>query len=228
MSTVTPASARVTRSKTSDEVVDHLLERLFDGRLRSGDRVDIDEVAETLGVSRIPVREALVVLERDGIVTTRWHRGVYVEPFDTETIVDDFEVYGLLSSVAVARLAERRDPAVVAELERLLGELEATAPDDERSIIDLVQQILRVEHRAGGSRRLRAELRSFDAFLPRVFSVTGGRSHARIVAEQSRVIRAIAAGDADLAARSRVEDVKAAGEDAARELERRGIFRHEP
>jgi DNA-binding GntR family transcriptional regulator len=194
------STGQVRRTKTSEEVVDHLLERLFDGRLRSGDRIDIDEIAATLGVSRIPVREALVVLERDGIVATRWHRGVYVEPFDRETIVDDFEVYGLLSSVAVARLAERRDPAVVEELERLL------------------------EHRAGGSRRLRAELRSFDAFLPRVFDVTGGRSHDRIVAEQARVIRAIAAGDAELAARARVEDVKAAGEDVAQELERRGIF----
>jgi DNA-binding GntR family transcriptional regulator len=218
------STGQVRRTKTSEEVVDHLLERLFDGRLRSGDRIDIDEIAATLGVSRIPVREALVVLERDGIVATRWHRGVYVEPFDRETIVDDFEVYGLLSSVAVARLAERRDPAVVEELERLLQELEGTAPDHQQQIIELVQQILRVQHRAGGSRRLRAELRSFDAFLPRVFDVTGGRSHDRIVAEQGRVIRAIAAGDAELAARARVEDVKAAGEDVAQELERRGIF----
>jgi DNA-binding GntR family transcriptional regulator len=221
-------TGQLRRTKTSEVVVDHLLERLFDGRLRSGDRIDIDEVAATLGVSRIPVREALVVLERDGIVATRWHRGVYVEPFDRETIVDDFEVYGLLSSVAVARLAERRDPAVVEELDRLLDELEATSPDHQQQIIELVQQILRVQHRAGGSRRLRAELRSFDAFLPRVFDVTGGRSHDRIVAEQGRVIRAIAAGDAELAARARVEDVKAAGEDVARELERRGIFGPEP
>jgi DNA-binding GntR family transcriptional regulator len=193
--------------------------------LRSGDRVDIDEVSETLGVSRSPVREALTILERDGIVTTVFHRGVYVEPFDTESILDDFEIYGILSSVAVARLAaRRRDPDVIAELQTLLGELEATTPDQPERVIELVQEIMRIEHRSGGSRRLRAELRSFASFLPWVFRVAGGRSHDKVVREQGRVIRAIAAGDADKAARYRADDVMAAGRDIVRELVRQRVF----
>ena len=211
------------RSKTSDAVIDYLLESIFQGRLRSGDRIDIDEISETLDVSRSPVREALVILERDGIVTTRFHRGVYVEPFDADTIIDDFEIYGMLSSVAVARLARRQDPDVIAELQRLLAELQATPPHQQDRVVDLVQEILRTEHRAGGSRRLRAELRTFAGVLPWVFRITGGRSHDRVVRDQARVIRAIAAGDAERAARYRVEDVTAAGRDVARELVRRGV-----
>jgi DNA-binding GntR family transcriptional regulator len=98
------------RKKTSDAVIDYLLEALFDGRLQPGDRVDIDELSTTLGISRSPVREAPVILERDGIVASRFHRGVYVEPFDSESILDDFEVYGILSGVAVARLARPAGP----------------------------------------------------------------------------------------------------------------------
>ena len=189
-----------------------------------GDRVDIDEVSEVLGVSRSPVREALIILERDGVVASRYHRGVYVEPFDGESIVDDFEIYGILSGVAVARLARTGDPAVVAELQRILSELRATSPGEPDRISDLVQEILRVEHRASGSRRLRAELRTFSGFLPWVFRVAGGRTHDKIVREQARVIRAIAAGDDERAARYRTEDVKAAGRDVVDELIRRGVF----
>ena len=212
------------RAKTSDAVIDYLLEALVEGRLRSGDRIDIDEVSESLGVSRSPVREALVILERDGIVTTRFHRGVYVEPFDTETIVDDFEIYGILSGVAVARLARQHDPEVIAELQQALSELEATPPDERDRIVELVQEILRIEHRAGGSRRLRAELRAFAGFLPWVFRAAGGRSHDKVVREQARVIEAIAAGDAERAARYRAEDVTASGRDVAAELVRRGLL----
>ena len=101
---------RLVRTKTSAAVVDYVLEELFEGRLSSGDRIDLERVCATLDVSRIPVREAMVILERDGIVSTKYHRGVYVEPFDAESIIDDFEIMGLLSGVAVRRLARQADP----------------------------------------------------------------------------------------------------------------------
>lgn len=165
-------SRTVKLAKASNAVVDYLMEEIFEGRLRSGQRVDLVEVGETLGLSRSPVREGLVMLERDGIVSIRHHRGVFVEPFDAESVMDDFEVMGLLSGVAVARLAARRDPAVVAELERLVEELRSAGSIDR--IGEIVPEILRTQHRAGGSRRLRAELRAFAGFLPWVFRVESG------------------------------------------------------
>jgi DNA-binding GntR family transcriptional regulator len=88
MSTAAAAPAqRLVRTKTSSAVVEYVLEELFAGRLRSGARIDLEEVGRALDVSRIPVREALLILERDGIVSTRYHRGVYVEPFDAESIL---------------------------------------------------------------------------------------------------------------------------------------------
>ena len=46
----------IKRTKTSNAVVDYLLEEIFEGRLRSGERIDLVEVSEALGVSRSPVR----------------------------------------------------------------------------------------------------------------------------------------------------------------------------
>lgn len=213
----------VLRRKSSSAVVDYVLEELFAGRLRSGDRVDLDEIGRALDLSRIPVREALVILERDGIVSTRYHRGVYIEPFDASSILDDFEVFGLLSGVAVRRLAERPDPETMVDLHQRLDELRATAPGDRDEVIRLVRDILITEHRAGGSRRLRAELRAFNGFLPAVFQVRSSRTLEATVRAHARVVRAIASGDGDKAASYRLDDFRTAGREVVKELRRRGV-----
>jgi DNA-binding GntR family transcriptional regulator len=218
------ATSRYVPTKASTAVVDYVLEELFGGRLRSGDRLDLNEIGEALGISRLPVREAIVMLERDGIVATKYHRGVYVEPFDADSIIDDFEIMGLLSGVAVRRLAEKPDPATVATLEQLVTDLESIDPGDRQGVYKLVQEIMVLEHRAGGSRRLRAQLRSYAGFLPRAFDVISERSHDTTVKAHTRVVRAIAAGDGDKAARYRLEDLRDAGQDVVRELTRRGVI----
>jgi DNA-binding GntR family transcriptional regulator len=169
------------------------------------------------------VREALVMLERDGIVTTQYHRGVFIEPFDAESILDDFEILGLLSGVAVRRLAEERDPETVATLEGLLDELRATRTADKGRIYELVSQIMATEHRAGGSRRLRAQLRSQAGFLPHAFTFIQ-RSHAATVKAHTQVLDAVKAGDGDAAARHRLEDLRDAGRSVVRELRRRDVI----
>jgi DNA-binding GntR family transcriptional regulator len=215
---------RLVRTKTSAAVVDYILEELFEGRLSSGDRIDLEKVCATLGVSRIPVREAMVMLERDGIVSTKYHRGVYVEPFDSESLIDDFEIMGLLSGVAVRRLADKQIPETVAALQQLVDDLRETNPEDGERIFELVQQIITLEHRAGGSRRLRAELRSYSGFLPRAYRIITDRSHDSTVKAHARVLRAIVAGDGEKAARYRLEDFRDAGKRVVRELERRGVM----
>lgn len=209
------------RTKTSNGIVDYFMTEIYEGRLRSGDRIDLVEVAEQLGVSRSPVREALVILERDGIVSIRHHRGVFVEPFDAASIMDDFEVIGLLSGIAVARLAAKRDSEVIAELRRLVGELR-TAPRDQ--LDKIVREILRTEHRAGGSGRLRAQLRGSGGFVQWISNISTGQGQEAVARTHEEVVAAIAAGDGELAARYRLEDSRAAGRRVVEELVRRGIL----
>lgn len=219
------ARSRVNRTKTSSVVVDYVLEEIFAGHLTSGDRIDFDEIGRALDVSRIPVREALLILERDGVVSTRYHRGVYVEPFTAESVLDDFEILGTLSGIAVRRLAERPDPEAVARLRTLIGELrEADADGGPGEILRIVREILTVEHRAGGSRRLRAELRAFTGFLPAALRIGARRGRMATAEAHERVVRAIADGDGAKAAECRVRDFRQAGREVVRELERRGVL----
>jgi DNA-binding GntR family transcriptional regulator len=204
--------------------VDYVLEQIFEGRLKSGDRIDLGELGEELGVSRLPVREAILMLERDGIVASTYHRGVFVEPFDAKSIMDDFEIFGLLSGVAVRRLAQEPDREAIKALEALVDELRATPPGAMERTVELVRKILTTEHRAGGSRRLRAELRSFTGYLPLVFRISTGRSHEEVVDAHARVVRAIAAGDGEEAASLRLDDFRDAGAYVVEELRRRGVL----
>jgi DNA-binding GntR family transcriptional regulator len=221
---ITMSQRRIVQMKTSAAVVDYVLEELFAGRLRSGDRIDLNEISRELEVSRIPVREAVLILERDGIVSTRYHRGVYVEPFDAESIVDDFEIIGYLSGIALRQLAAKQDHETIAALEGLVEDLRHADPADPEGIFGLVQQILVFEHRAGGSRRLRAELRAFTGFLPVTLRIRIRRDLDAVVNAHARVVRAIAAGDGERAARYRVEDFSAAGRDVVAELRRSGVL----
>jgi DNA-binding GntR family transcriptional regulator len=217
------ADSRLVRTKTSAAVADHILGRLFEGKLRSGDRIDHDELERALGVSRLPVREALVILERDGIVSTKYHRGVFVEPFDGQSILDDFEIMGLLSGLAVQRLAEKQDGETIETLRALLAELRTTAPADADRIYKVVSEIMTTEHRAGGSRRLRAQLRSHTGFLPHAFRYIR-RSHAATVRAHTAVLDAVVAGDGEQAAHHRLEDFRDAGRSVVRELTRLGVI----
>src|SRR3979490_30382 len=98
------------RVKEKDQVVNHILNLVLTGKLRSGDRVDRNEIALGLGVSRVPIQEALVQLEHDGIVSTRYHRGAFIERFDEATVLEHHELDGLLNGIASARAAPNPPP----------------------------------------------------------------------------------------------------------------------
>ena len=91
--------------KEKDLVVTHVVNMVLTGKLRSGDRLDRNEIAHDLGLSRVPIQEAVVQLEHDGILSTRYHRGAYVERFDESTVREHHELYGLVSGIAAGRAA---------------------------------------------------------------------------------------------------------------------------
>ncbi len=101
-------------------MVSHVVNLVLTGKLRSGDRLDRHEIAHELGLSRVPVQEAVIQLEHDGILSTRYHRGAFVERFDESAVREHHELYGLLSGTASARAAAATDPLIVSELDSVL------------------------------------------------------------------------------------------------------------
>lgn len=104
------------------QVYQAIRQALLNGSLSLGGRLSEREIADSLRVSRTPVREALRQLERDGLVINEPQRGTFVRTF---TIQEAFEVYDLravLESYAVRRVASR---ATRADLDALRGTVES-------------------------------------------------------------------------------------------------------
>ena len=197
---------------------------VFEGRLRPGDRVDVEAMATTLGVSPTPVREALVLLERDGLVTSTVHRSAYVEHFDGHTLRADFHVLGLLSGVAVAASPTSATATILDALVGLLDELESIPADQSDRIAETAREIVRVEQGAGATPRLRSELAGFSGFLRFAAEASERRTHAEIVDAHRRVIDAIVAGAPRRASRARLDDARAMGEAVIADFVRRGVL----
>ncbi|MGY1814040.1 GntR family transcriptional regulator [Blastococcus sp. SYSU D00820] len=221
---LTPAEARsrLVRVKTSATVAEHVLDLLFAGELRAGDRIDIDALATSLGISRAPVREALVSLERDGVVEIRYHRGAFVADFDADAIAEGFELYGVLSALTSRRAAGRRDPAMLADLAAALADVEDT--EDSAEFEERAREFRRVLNVAVAGPRLRAMLRSFEGLVP----VASRLSIPTSLDEERRLLReehdAIVRGDGAAAAAAAAEHVRLLGERAVRALRERGVL----
>ncbi|MBL7500499.1 GntR family transcriptional regulator [Frankia sp. CNm7] len=108
---------------TGEQVVLYIRRLVFDGVLRPGDRVPQDNVAAALGVSRIPVREALLTLKHEGWVTVRPRRGTFIAAIDETIVRDHYELYGLLYGFAARRGAGRATPEVITRLTQQRREL---------------------------------------------------------------------------------------------------------
>ncbi len=89
---------------------------IIDGELEDGERVLEEELAAHYGVSRSPVREAIELLERRGLVRTEPRRGTYVVGHSLGRIADLFNVRGVLVALAIRYIARQRDPDALADL----------------------------------------------------------------------------------------------------------------
>ena len=124
------SDGRTPRPRTLvDAVIDALIDAAARGRIFPGDRVVEAEVAQTLGVSRVPVREALRLLESQGVVSSEPFKGIRLMPFTPERLDDLIEARVALETTAAARAirAGRNGEGELAQLTRLLDDLEGAA-----------------------------------------------------------------------------------------------------
>ncbi|MFT4194095.1 GntR family transcriptional regulator [Ottowia sp.] len=110
-----------------EEVAEHLRQRIFSRELAPGDWIDEVRIAEALGISRTPLREALKVLAAEGLVTMKVRRGAYVTESSTKDMADVYHLLALLEADAAAATAQHASDAQLAELRTLHAELEAAA-----------------------------------------------------------------------------------------------------
>ncbi len=197
----------------SDEVVDRLREAILRGHFAPGDRLLESQLADALGVSRGPVRSALVQLEREGLVMRRPNRGAVVSKLSRDDLDEVFSLRLAIEPIAcgwTARHARERD---LAEMQAVIDGYEGLTSDitpREAAEVDLAFHD--VVYRASGHRRL---LRLWEDLRPQVFVFMLARTyvHARefrdiMIENHAAILAVIAAADDERARQVASEHVR--------------------
>ena len=112
-----------------EEVAELLRERIFSRELPPGSWIDELKLADSYGISRTPLREALKVLATEGLVTMKVRRGAYVTEISEKDLTDVYHLLSLLESDAAGVVAATATSAQLAELQCLHDALETAAGD---------------------------------------------------------------------------------------------------
>lgn len=125
------------RRGLTEQVADSIRQAIFSGSFELGDRLNEADIADRLHVSRGPVREALALLKREGIVTMSWHRGAYIMELSA---TDVGELYSLRTVLEVFAIRQASAAATAVDLEAMKAVLAAMAKSgDDKSDFDMIQ-----------------------------------------------------------------------------------------
>ena len=210
------------RTSSGEHVVRHVRRLIFEGELRPGMRVPQDEIAEELGVSRIPVREALIALEREGWVTIELHRGAFINALDERAVHDHYELYGLFFAFAAERALDRSGPELIPRLEELQGQISST--DDPGRLGSLFVAFHRAVVEGAASSRIDALLRSMSTFVPGNFFESVPEAVEIERAALRGILRALRRGDGTRAAAEYQRMMRRIGDQVARLFNERGLL----
>lgn len=186
------------RGEQTPRLCEALEEDIVSGRLRPGQRLDEAGLAERFGVSRTPIREALIQLSASGLIDMRPRRGAYVALLGPRELVESFELMAEIEA-SCARLAAQRmgaaDRAAINEAHAAC--CEAVAAGDDDAYYPANARFHAAIYAATGNRVLRAEaVRLQTALQPyRRLQLKVPRRIAASFAEHEAILQALLAGD---------------------------------
>jgi DNA-binding GntR family transcriptional regulator len=189
------------------QAASELRDRILTGQLRPGDRLDLDQLTAEFGISRTPVREALLELSYEGLVAITPRSGMAVVGITPEDAVDNFAVLAALAGKAAEMATARITPEELAELREL-----AAAIDRSDDVVGANRRFHRALNQASRSPRLLTYLRQAVRVVPSNYfelfpeqAQRSRREHAELLDEMTR-------GDAAAARAIAESHVATAGE----------------
>jgi DNA-binding GntR family transcriptional regulator len=195
---------------------------ILSGGLVAGEHIRSTRIAQQLGISRIPVREALIALEREGWVTIRSGRGAFVNPLDEQYVRDHYQLLGELLGFAVERAVARRDPDFtvrILDLARAMAAVED--PEDFSRLAFEFQSAVVAEAR---SPRVRMLLRAMSNLVPGNFYVTIPAAMPIEKRGRADIARAVRQGDPEQAAAAFSAMMARVGEEVVSVLRARRVL----
>jgi DNA-binding GntR family transcriptional regulator len=211
------------RPTSTQQVADYIRRQIFQGELHGGERVPQDEIAAELGVSRVPVREAVIALDREGWVMIQPHRGAFVAGLDEDSTRDHYELLGRVYGYGAHRAAQRASAEEMDELANIGRDLQAAADPHEftRLNMDFLRRLVALAR----SRRVSATIRlmavaivpgDFFAEVPGAIKVH--KRHLRVI------MRALKAADGEAAEREMITLLRNESDLVVQLLTSRGII----
>jgi DNA-binding GntR family transcriptional regulator len=193
--------ALTTKYRTLQEIVySTIKERILKGEYSSGQRLITNDLATELGVSRMPIREALQRLEAaTGLVTLIPHKGAVVNAISEDDIVEVFHIRVVLEGLAARLACPNMDSRQIDRLAAIIRRMiEAEHKLDQESFLELNSKFHSPIWEAANSPRLVGMLRSlYDASRSyRYLSVMLPGRFEEIVQEHEEIVAALRKGDA--------------------------------
>ncbi|AVX19262.1 MAG: GntR family transcriptional regulator [Bacillota bacterium] len=209
-------------------VFESLREAIINGTLKPGERLMEIQLAEEMGVSRTPVREAIRKLELEGFVVMVPRKGAYVAGISLKDIADVFEVRAALESLAAGLAAERITEEELEALERSLVKVaESTEADDLTSLISADTDFHDILYRASRNERLVQIVSNLREQIQR-FRMTSLSHPGRMrvaLEEHRKIVEAISERNVELAqqlAREHIENAENTMLNMMRKMEEEG------
>ena len=152
------------QARVSDRAFDALYTAIIHGGLEAGSRLQVRDLAESLGTSMMPVREALNRLEEFGLVETLPYRGAVVKTFSQGELLEIYSVRTLLESQAVKLGIGQCDGVCVKELEEKLQQIQqALDAQDPAGFLDAEEAMLTCVFERAGNQTLMSFIRTLWA-----------------------------------------------------------------
>lgn len=123
----------------SARVAEHLRTAILDGKILPGEWIRQVEVAERLGSSRLPVREALRILEAEGLTEHERHRGARVPRLSMHEVDVVYRMREQLEQLAIAESIPNLAPAEIRALEEVQERIEALPVDEDAAVADFLR-----------------------------------------------------------------------------------------
>ncbi|MFJ3929022.1 MULTISPECIES: GntR family transcriptional regulator [unclassified Streptomyces] len=182
----------------ADLVYENLRSAIAEGRLLPGERVNMERLARSYGVSKIPVREAVKRLESDGLVVSRVHAGATVAAVDLREVEGVLLARDAIDGLVAGLAAENADPRLLRRLEAVQRAMrEAVRGGRLERLPDLNASFHRALARASGYQIL-ADLTEQLLLAVRRYRLVapmGADKWALVLEEHERIITAVRSGD---------------------------------
>lgn len=170
--------AHLARKKLGEETTRYLRDALLSGQYATGERMAVHQLAESLGVSTMPVREALVTLANEGLLEVIPRRGFRVASLGLRDVEDAFRVHAFVAGLVIEEAAPIISSSTIGELRTIQAAIleSFTGVRDESRLARRVEELNFRFHRTinhvPDATRLRWFLRAATRYVPRRFYET--------------------------------------------------------